>query len=605
MATPKLAIEASLAPKATSVARPGQSAAAHALILNPTPVINFISPAAILALGVATQITVIGSGFTPQSKITVNGSAFRPIFLSSRQLAVTLPAYMVAKPGVFNLSVSNPAPGGGTSSAAVFTVLSQGSVSPTGNPQVALYSFSSPRAASVSVEFGTDTSYGLHTWAQNTLGSGRAAEILVAGMVANATYHMRADVTFPEGTQFVDADHTFATGSLPLSRVPQISVKNPSGLSPTPGATLLHLWPGTSNQIHAAAVDNAGNLIWYYDYNPSLGLPDPIKLLPNGHMLVNLGGEGGTTGSGTVQEIDLAGNVISQFTVRDLDNWLNAAGYNLVVNQIHHDFAPLPNGHLVLLFNHYENFTNLPGYPGTIAVLGDALADLDENHKPVWVWDSFDHLDVNRHPMNFPDWTHCNAIVYSPDDGNLILSSRHQSWVMKIDYGDGQGTGDILWRLGYQGDFSLTNGQNSDWFFAQHYSNILSPNSTGVFQLGVFDNGDDRVVDATGDLCGTGGEPACYSRVPIFEVDELGRTATLLWQDNLSPVYSFWGGSMQQLNNGNVVFGISAPSDDPTGARFMEVTSDSSPLVVLQMEVSGQNAYRAVHLPSLYPGVQW
>jgi hypothetical protein len=81
--------------------------------------------------------------------------------------------------------------------------------------------------------------------------------------------------------------------------------------------------------------------------------------------------------------------------------------------------------------------------------------------------------------------------------------------------------------------------------------------------------------------------------------------ATLLWQDNLSPVYNFWGGSAQQLDDDNVAIGITTPSDDPTGARYMEVTHDPTPQVVLQMEVSGQNAYRAVHLPSLYPGVQW
>jgi hypothetical protein len=133
----------------------------------------------------------------------------------------------------------------------------------------------------------------------------------------------------------------------------------------------------------------------------------------------------------------------------------------------------------------------------------------------------------------------------------------------------------------------------------------VSPNSTGTFNLEVFDDGNNRVLDAAGDVCGTPGQISCYSRVPIYQVDETNMTATLLWQDNLSPVFSFWGGSAQQLADTNVVFGISSPSDDPTGARYMEVTDDTPPQVVLQMEVSGQNAYRAVHLPSLYPGVQW
>jgi hypothetical protein len=423
-------------------------------------------------------------------------------------------------------------------------------------------------------------------------------------MRANTTYHMRADVTYADGTQAVDQDHTFTTGGPLPSRIPQITATDPNGLSPSPGAILFHLTAGTSNQLQAVASDNAGNVIWYYDYDTSLGVPQPIKLLPNGHMLVNLA-VGEAQAPGVVREIDLAGNIIRQITAAQLNSRLSKAGYNLVVYEIHHDLLPLPNGHLILLVSQFENFSSLPGYPGTTAVLGDALVDLDQNYNPVWVWDTFDHLDVNRHPLSFPDWTHSNALVYSQDDGNLLLSMRNQSWVIKIDYENGQGSGDILWRLGYQGDFTLTNGQEPDWFYAQHYPDIVSPNSTGVFNLVVFDDGDNRVLDAAGDVCGAAGQPACYSRVPIYQVDEGNMTATLLWQDNLAPVYCFWGGSAQQLADNNVVFDITTPSDDPTGARYMEVTSDPTPQVVLQLEVSGQNAYRAVHMPSLYPGVQW
>jgi len=268
-----------------------------------------------------------------------------------------------------------------------------------------------------------------------------------------------------------------------------------------------------------------------------------------------------------------------------------------------------------VLAHHYQNFTNLPGITGTIAVLGDDLIDLDQNHNIAWVWNAFDHLcpsnptspclDINRQPMNFPDWLHSNALVYSQDDGNIVMSIRNQSWIVKIDYEDGQGTGDILWRLGYQGDFTLTNGQIPDWFSAQHYANIISPNSTGVFNLELFDDGDNRVLDAAGDVCGVPGQPACWSRVPIYQIDESAMTATIAWDDNLSPVFAFWGGSAQQLPNSNVVFCITTPSDDPADGRYMEVTDDPSPQVVLKMEVTGQNAYRGVHMPSLYPGVQW
>ena len=596
---------------AASATDPSQSASASVTIVNPPPALASISPNAAPLGSLNARLTVNGTGFTSQSVVVMGGTALATVYWNSTGLTATVPTAQLASAGSLPVLVTTPGPGGGTSSAVTFTVTT--GVFATGNPQVAMYAFGTTQSASVSVEFGTDTTYGLHTWAQNTPAGGGPVQILVAGMKANTTYHMRADVNYADGTQSVDQDHTFTTGGPLSSRVPQMTVTNPNGLTPSPGAILFHLAAGGSNQLQAVAADNAGNVIWYYDYPSGLGLPQPIKLLSNGHMLMNLAPA--TLSEGTVREVDLAGNIISNFTYTDLNNWLNAAGYNLVVNGIHHDLLPLPNGHLIVLFNHYQNFTNLTGYPGTTAVLGDALVELDQNHNPVWLWDSFDHLcsssptspclDVNRHPLTFPDWTHSNALVYSQDDGNLVLSLRNQSWIIKIDYQNGQGTGNILWRLGYQGDFTLMNGQIPDWFYAQHYANIVSPNSAGVFNLECFDDGDNRVLDAAGDVCGAPGQISCYSRVPIFQVDETNMTASILWQDNLSPVYAFWGGSAQQLADTNVVFDITTPSDDPTGARYMEVTDGTPPEVVLQMEVSGQNAYRAVHLPSLYPGVQW
>ena len=101
----------------------------------------------------------------------------------------------------------------------------------------------------------------------------------------------------------------------------------------------------------------------------------------------------------------------------------------------------LPNGHWVVLTCYSKGYANLGGQGGNVAVLGDAIVDVDQNGNPDWVWNTFDHLDVNRHPMNFADWTHSNAMLYSSDDHNLLLSIRHQNWIIKINFQDGDRLG--------------------------------------------------------------------------------------------------------------------------------------------------------------------
>ena len=364
-----------------------------------------------------------------------------------------------------------------------------------------------------------------------------------------------------------------------------------------------------ANQLTCLATDPAGNVIWYYDYsipNAPFDIPQPIKLLPNGHMLMVLYST--AVPGGRVREIDLAGNIVRELTYSDVNQKLTAAGHNIQVFSIDHDLVALPNGHLLLILTDTRVFTDLPGYPGQTTVDGNAIVDLDANLNPVWVWDAFDHLDINRHPMYFPDWLHSNALAYSQDDGNLLLSIRHQSWVVKIDYQNGNGSGDILWRLGDGGDFVLNSG-SSGWFYAQHDANIASANSTGDFQLALFDNGDFRDGDASAfntgaSACAPNNPPLCYSAPAIFEVNETTMTANRQW--SFTTPYSFWGGATRVLPSGNVFLDQTAPADlAPAGSHVMEVTQEANPAVLWHLQVTGQDSYRTIHIPSLYPGVQW
>jgi hypothetical protein len=293
-----------------------------------------------------------------------------------------------------------------------------------------------------------------------------------------------------------------------------------------------------------------------------------------------------------------------------LQQKMQNGGFDFVPSDLHHDLLPLQNGHLIVLANFAKNLTGLIGYSGTVPVIGDGLIDLDQNWNPVWAWNSFDHLDPNRHLNGLPDWTHSNSLQYS-NDGNLLLSMRHQSWVLKIDYNSGMGTGNVLWHLGYQGDFALDQeGSPSDdpsaWFSYQHFPSIISQDGQQT-TIAIWDNGDNRVLNTSGAICISA--PQCYSRATVFQIDESSMVANLLWSDSLQ-YFGVWGGSINQLENGNVEFDLNAPEIPPSpnvASQVQEVTQTSPPQVVWQMQVSpsNQTAYRAYRVPSLYPGVSW
>ncbi|HEX3822034.1 MAG TPA: aryl-sulfate sulfotransferase [Candidatus Sulfotelmatobacter sp.] len=493
---------------------------------------------------------------------------------------------------------------GGSNSA---TPLMHVAVSNTQNPMVAQVEIGSGCTGQAMVEFGPDTTYGRNTsW--YPINAFQLLDIQVAGMRASTLYHLRVQRQCP-GNDSTGNDTTFMTGAPPSTPFPAIQVSRPdppvSG-SENPGVELVDLLAPTSNQIQALVTDRDANPIWFYPVDATY-YPYTFKLLQNGHFLFSLASNGGDS---LIREVDLAGNTIRQLDITVLEQRMQSAGFDFSPTGYHHDFLPLDNGHLIVLTNVVKNFTDLAGYPGTIQVISDALIDLDQNWNPVWGWNSFDHLDVNRHLFGLPDWTHSNAVLYSPNDGNLLLSMRHQSWILKIDYNNGAGTGNILWKLGYQGDFALAQGDDpSLWFSFQHFPSLISQNGS-LTTLAIWDNGDYRVLDTSGSTCLYPGPPDCYSRATIFQLDESAMVANLQWQ-YLPGLFSVWGGSINQLANGNVEFDLNAPEPPPApspdlASEVQEVTQTSSPEVIWKMDMSlPMNAYRAYRVPSLYPGVSW
>lgn len=88
---------------------------------NPTPVLNSISPTSVTSGGPTFTLTLNGTGFLPSSAVEWNGTPLTTAYVSAQQLTASVPASDIADEGVAQVSVFNPAPGGGSSVAESFT----------------------------------------------------------------------------------------------------------------------------------------------------------------------------------------------------------------------------------------------------------------------------------------------------------------------------------------------------------------------------------------------------------------------------------------------------------------------------------------------------
>src|SRR5512146_2967987 len=197
----------------------------------------------------------------------------------------------------------------------------------------------------------------------------------------------------------------------------QITTTRSSTLTPASGFVLM----SSEGSTPAIATNLSGKIVWNYDFDTHSNSyhPIPIQPLPNGNLIIE-----SATGAGiapcsdcaqfnTISEIDISGNLVWQLTNQQMQDELTAAGYNITLGQMSHDAIGLPNGHIIVLSS---DLKKVAGHSDQLE--GAVLIDLDQNHEPVWVWDTFDHLATSRHPyFKLPDWIHGNAVIYSKDDG--------------------------------------------------------------------------------------------------------------------------------------------------------------------------------------------
>jgi len=101
----------------------GTSDPVNVQINNPAPAISMLNPSEVTAGTAGLSVTVTGTGFFNDTILYVNGKSRPFTLLSKTELRVSLSTEDLEVGSYLQLTASNPAPGGGSSSPLVFTVL--------------------------------------------------------------------------------------------------------------------------------------------------------------------------------------------------------------------------------------------------------------------------------------------------------------------------------------------------------------------------------------------------------------------------------------------------------------------------------------------------
>jgi hypothetical protein len=425
-------------------------------------------------------------------------------------------------------------------------------------------------------------------------------------MLPNTTYEMR-HVVSSHHHHHHSSPLLFTTGSLPTTLTfPTFTVQQPPGPGSDLGEDMIfhQLTKSPTNVPITLATDLQGRVVWYYDLSHSgdtFSFPGQ-SLVPGGTvLLIGADHDAPLPGSRNVlREIDLAGNPVRETNIDAVNTQLTALGHDIIYS-FNHDVQRLPDGETAVS-GLTERTVNINGTPTDY--VGMMIVVLDKDLQVAWAWDAFDHLDVNRGPVlgevlqpgsqqptasapRLPavDWLHLNAVSWSPADGNLVLSVRHQDWVIKIDYRNGEGDGHVLWRLGQGGDFTVNSTDPNPWFSHQHNAHYIDDST-----LVLFDNGNTRRAS----------DPNADSRGQVWTLDGQTMTATLVVNDDLG-AYSGALGAAQRLLNGNYSFtlGENGPEPPVPPAHTIEVRPDGTK--VYDLEVNHPE-YRSFRVRTLYEG---
>lgn len=407
----------------------------------------------------------------------------------------------------------------------------------------------------------------------NTTGTDFELEVL--GLYADHLNEVEIKLSDTSGNTIETQKLTVQTGQL-VADMPQISIDVPSNAS-APVFNFVNYFGFSENfrPQRPFMFDQYGDIRWYLDFSnhpqlSNLFYDNGMTRLQNGNLLF---GDASTT---SLYEIDMMGNVINS--------------WSLMGNDFHHHVIEKPNGNFLVTISDVSKST-----------VEDVIIEIDRNTgQIVNTWDLNISLDNARRawPTDLAnldvDWFHANAIEYSQQDNEIIVSGRTQGIVKlneqnELSYilapheawgtaGNGLDLNQFLLTPLDSGDLEITdmdvllgnsNHPDFEWPWYQH-SPILLPNGN----LMVFDNGDNRNYTNFGP----------YSRAVEYEIDEVNKTIKQVWsygKERGEETYSRIVSKVSYISeNNSILFTPGASVDQGTAAgKVIEVDYDTKSVI--------------------------
>ena len=344
-------------------------------------------------------------------------------------------------------------------------------------------------------------------------------EVFLMGLWDGAECTAQVTSVTSDGVEGAGTVH-FTAGPLP-ALLPPLDLQVHVGDRMQPGWTVFNL----SNHydkvpLLLALVDEEGRYRWYHQRaTSSSGAATSVYVMDEGLLV------GGTFDSGRIWPslIDWEGTVQWE---RELD--------------MHHDLHPV-DASTWLWLGHADACPNDIPNGGTIHRYD---RDADET---TWSWSFCENYLPD--PI-VKDWDHLNAVLPFPDSDDLLISAKNQYAVFKIDADSGA----VVWRLGKNGDFQRTDGDEHP-FTNQHAPEFIDDD-----ELLIFDNGVDGWRETSGAV--------------QVRFDEEAMTYEVVWSWYPDPpIYAPIWSDADRLENGNtlVTFGRRGQELD---SHIVEVTPE-------------------------------